>query len=115
MSSITRSHAVHASVTAPVLVAPLPAVRQVPAARPAPAIPVSSVAPLPVTGAQPEVAERVSARSHAAGAAAGITLVPDVLDDAPHDAEVSIDGLRFLGAGWAADAAVFAAYRRTGR
>lgn len=115
MSSITRSHAIHAPVTAPVLVAPLPAVRQVPAARPASAIPGSSVTQVPSTGALPEVAERVSARAHAAGAAAGIALVPDAVDDAPRDAEVPTDGLRFLGAGWAADTAVFAAYRRTGR
>jgi hypothetical protein len=97
MSSITHSHAVHTRVTAPLRV-------------------VAEPAPVPSRrddGAeQPEVAERVRASAHVAAGAAGI----DLSASAP-TAAVGTDpgtGLRFLGAGWAADAAVFAQYRRRG-
>lgn len=101
MSSITRSHAVHTRVTAPLRAVPLPE---------------------PTTSRRDEgteqgvVAERVSASAHVAAGAAGVDLTTS-LASAETPAAANSDagsGLRFLGAGWAADAAVFAQYRRRG-
>lgn len=95
MTSRSRAHAFRPSVLAPLLVE---------------AVPTSMPGPSPV----PEVAERVSARAHAAGALPGVALVPSTPDE-DHPAaggRETTDGIRFLGAGWAADAALFAQYRR---
>jgi len=96
MSSITRSHAVSPLRTQHLRTEPVRTA------------PVLVALPEPAAASMPEVAERVSARAHAAGAVPGVSLVPGVED------EPSTDGIRFLGAGWAADAAVFAQYRRRG-
>lgn len=97
MSSITRSYAVHNRVTAPLRVVSDPA-------------PVPS---RPDDGAeQPEVAERVRASAHVAAGVAGVELSASAPTAA--DGTDPGTGLRFLGAGWAADAAVFAQYRRRG-
>lgn len=101
MSSITRSHAVHTRVTAPL--------RAVPLAEPTPSRRDEAAE-------QGVVAERVSAAAHVAAGAAGVDLTASV---EPTQAPAAGDtgagsGLRFLGAGWAADAAVFAQYRRRG-
>lgn len=99
MSSITQSHAVHTRVTAPLRAVPL-------------AVPVQGVVeedPAPV-----EVAERVRASAHVAAGAAGVDLSATPAPASSGDATDTGSGLRFLGAGWAADAALFAQYRRRG-
>lgn len=103
MSSITRSHAVHTRVTAPLRAVPL-------------------TEPMPgrrdEAAEQGVVAERVSATAHVAAGAAGVDLTASVKPaQAPAAGTDGTDagtGLWFLGAGWAADAAVFAQYRRRG-
>ncbi|WP_314140105.1 hypothetical protein [uncultured Plantibacter sp.] len=103
MSSITRSHAVHTRVTAPL--------RAVPLTEPMPGLRDEAAE-------QGVVAERVSATAHVAAGAAGVDLTTSVEPtQTPAAAAGGTDagtGLRFLGAGWAADAAVFAQYRRRG-
>ncbi|MBF4568055.1 hypothetical protein ITJ57_04660 [Plantibacter sp. VKM Ac-2880] len=95
MSSSTQSHAVHTRVTAPLRAVPVQgAVEEDPA---------------PV-----EVAERVRASAHVAGGAAGVDLSAAPAPAPSGDATDTGSGLRFLGAGWAADAALFAQYRRRG-
>lgn len=93
MSSISRSHAIHPSVTTPVLVSSLPQ---------------------PVRAPQHEVAERVPASAHVAAGAAGVDLTTSAVPLPAGEPVQPASGIRFLGAGWAADAALFAQYRRRG-